>query len=223
MADQNVTDTSRELLGDSFERLEALVRAELAALERPAARRRRDARPVQQGQRRQSLEGNNVIVGSHWAHEEDAPFDLDYACCSDEDGPLDAAVMLDAGEDDPPNLSFDQQGESSEDHVFTLEERTFIERAVKWLEPRKNKDLVVSRIWALLTDSDPEDFFQPNDEQQPRTEPESKLEPPSEAAPQAQGQPMDSAERQCKGATAGESSEVERPPSQLDDGDQCRP
>ena len=43
--------------------------------------------------------------------------------------------------------------------LFTLEEQTFITRITEWLQQRENKDMIMSRIWALVTESEPASFF----------------------------------------------------------------
>jgi hypothetical protein len=44
---------------------------------------------------------------------------------------------------------------------FGENEEGFIQNAVEWLNPRKDKDAIVARIWTLLTESDPQAFYSP--------------------------------------------------------------
>jgi hypothetical protein len=157
MSEHNGSQRPEDRRGDGFAELDALVRAELNALDR--ARRHRPDRPETKHapEPRDARRRDNVIVARRWRTDEPQPAHDD-GCC-DDDGPFDAAVMQSPDNDEPLDLAFDEAAESGEDDVFTLEERTFIDRAVKWLTPRENKDLIVSRIWARLTDAEPGTFF----------------------------------------------------------------
>lgn len=111
-------------------------------------------------------ESGKVVVAEHWRRRNATPTDDDEllawgeSCC-DDDEPFEAAVLR--GDDDALDLVFDDDAGADEADCFTLEERRFIERAVQWLHPRANKDLIVSRIWALLTDAEDQDFYAPAD------------------------------------------------------------
>ena len=59
-----------------------------------------------------------------------------------------------------------QSEELSETELFSGEELAFIERSTTWLEPRENKDLIISRIWDHLTETTPENFYSVHSESQ---------------------------------------------------------
>jgi len=160
----------RRDIGDGLEELDALVLEELMALGDKDNGRQPRHRSVQaKTHRARSVSRGEVIEPAAWGrahrHDVDEPDEDPDNCCALDEGLFEAAVLR--GTDDDSGmaddngelrLDFDDTPAAAEDDVFTLEERHFIERAVKWLDPRPNKDLIVSRIWALLTDADPGEF-----------------------------------------------------------------
>jgi len=50
---------------------------------------------------------------------------------------------------------------SNEEDLFDADEEKFIANVVKWLAPRENKDVIISRIWNLLTEAAPDSFYAP--------------------------------------------------------------
>jgi hypothetical protein len=152
-------------LADLDALVDALIEAELAAGGRAAAP--------------DPAAAPNVIVPRHWraAPRTEGRADAHDGCCGGDDGPFEAAEMLRpeaAGEldldlDSDPDLEADAPLDfaaadapaGDEDDCFRLEERVFIDRAVRWLAPRGNKDLILGRIWARVMDADPAAFFEP--------------------------------------------------------------
>ncbi|MDK9708201.1 MAG: hypothetical protein OEL83_14250 [Desulforhopalus sp.] len=45
--------------------------------------------------------------------------------------------------------------------LLSDEEQSFITETTAWLRPRDNKDTILGRIWTLLTEEDPDAYFQP--------------------------------------------------------------
>jgi hypothetical protein len=52
-----------------------------------------------------------------------------------------------------------------QDELLSREEEEFIDNTVSWLKERDNKDVIVARIWTLLTEMEPESFYSPTPEQ----------------------------------------------------------
>lgn len=49
--------------------------------------------------------------------------------------------------------------------LFDREEEAFIDKAIEFLKHRDNKDIIISRIWNLLTEIEPDSFFSPEPEE----------------------------------------------------------
>ncbi|GBC60422.1 hypothetical protein DENIS_1374 [Desulfonema ishimotonii] len=54
-----------------------------------------------------------------------------------------------------------------EKSLFSEEEERFIRETAEWLRPRENKDIIISRIWEMLTGSEPQRFYSPETEALP--------------------------------------------------------
>jgi hypothetical protein len=50
------------------------------------------------------------------------------------------------------------------EETFDEEENKFVKDAIDWLRPRDNKDAIIGRIWDLLIESEPEEFYAPETE-----------------------------------------------------------
>ncbi|MCF6147062.1 MAG: hypothetical protein E3K37_00205 [Candidatus Kuenenia sp.] len=49
--------------------------------------------------------------------------------------------------------------------LLSEDDQKFIEDTVKWLSKRENKDAIVSRIWDLLVESEPDSFYNPEEKE----------------------------------------------------------
>ena len=45
--------------------------------------------------------------------------------------------------------------------LFNTEDKAFIARSVEWLRDRPSKDMILSRIWEELQETEPESFLAP--------------------------------------------------------------
>lgn len=73
-----------------------------------------------------------------------------------------------------------QLDQASQTELFTDEEIEFIAHSITWLGSRKNKDLIINRIWDQLTESDPEKFYSVESEAHSETEDSSAEAPQNE-------------------------------------------
>lgn len=179
-------DNSNNVETEDFRALDALVLAELEALERAAPRHHR-ARETEKEQRRAE---DNVVFKESWGAEAEVPAEPvappPIVPVAPVEGP-----SAEAGEESVPELTFEETEEQSESDLFTLEERTFITRTSDWLRQRENKDMIMSRIWALVTESDAGSFFKAEDtsgaatEERPETD--AAAGPSSDGDDQPQG------------------------------------
>lgn len=64
-----------------------------------------------------------------------------------------------------PGLQTDTEISGEETLLLKEEEERFVNNAVDWLRPRGNKDAIVSKIWSMLTDSEPGSFYTPEPQQ----------------------------------------------------------
>jgi hypothetical protein len=76
---------------------------------------------------------------------------------------------------------FNPEFSPSQDELLSKEEEEFVDQTVRWLSGRENKDVIVARIWTLLTELEPESFYSPASEQN------QDLEGPSEPVDGSQG------------------------------------
>lgn len=51
--------------------------------------------------------------------------------------------------------------------LFDDEEERFIVETAAWLKPRENKDTILERIWNVLTEENPDAYFQPDESDAP--------------------------------------------------------
>lgn len=100
---------------------------------------------------------NNVIVQKDWKRDN-----------ANDKNPIspEKFTHLDDFENFNPEQKYTQDlvgnqelDQASQTELFTDEEIKFIEHSITWLGSRKNKDLIINRIWDQLTESDPEKFY----------------------------------------------------------------
>jgi hypothetical protein len=72
-----------------------------------------------------------------------------------------AARENNRAESGDPEHGGDADGPEEATGIPDEEEEKFVRTAVEWLRPRVNKDAIVSRIWSMLTESEPEKFYSP--------------------------------------------------------------
>lgn len=96
--------------------------------------------------------------------------EMDYFSRELEAGSIDSPLSEETGQEEriweepyntssENNLDRDYPEESKE--LLNEEEEKFIHNMVEWLRPRENKDVIVSKIWSLLTESESESFYYP--------------------------------------------------------------
>ena len=81
----------------------------------------------------------------------------------------------------------------SDEVLFDKEEEAFIAQCVKFLRPRDNKDVIISRIWNHITDSEPDAFYSPAAEDAQET-PEEEMPAPEDISDPESQHPQDKLE-----------------------------
>ncbi|MEN8762101.1 MAG: hypothetical protein ABF290_06665 [Thiogranum sp.] len=139
---------------EDFRKLDALVLAELEALERVSPKQHSVTRPggTEDGA------GDNVIFRGEWSPEQ-TPRDEPASDASFADETSVPEPQAESRQAPAVDLTFKDSEDPVETDLFTLEEQTFITRITEWLRQRENKDMIMSRIWALVTESEPASFF----------------------------------------------------------------
>lgn len=139
---------------EDFRKLDALVLAELEALERVSPKQRSVAKPGHT----EGMTNDNVIFKDEWSPEQTPPDELATGA-NFEDEPTAPESQAEFYEEPAADLTFKDTEDQAETDLFTLEEQTFITRMTQWLRQRENKDMIMSRIWALVTESESTSFF----------------------------------------------------------------
>jgi len=148
--DRKPHDASHE----DFRKLDALVLAELEALERVSPKQRSVAKPGHT----EDTTNDNVIFKDEWSPEQVPPDEL-ATSANFKDETTAPESQAESYEESAADLTFKETEDQAETDLFTLEEQTFITRITEWLHQRENKDMIMSRIWALVTESEPASFF----------------------------------------------------------------
>jgi len=148
--DRKPHDASHE----DFRKLDALVLAELEALERVSPKQRSVIKPGS----KEDGAGDNVIFRDEWSPEQTPPDEL-ATSASFEDETTAPESQAESYQEPAADLAFNDTEDQAETDLFTLEEQTFITRITEWLHQRENKDMIMSRIWALVTESESTSFF----------------------------------------------------------------
>lgn len=138
--------------------LDRLVTHEINSLQHKAGKKKR-VRSVQKNKPRRS---ENVIFKDRWL---DDVREESNTTKSQEINGSDDYDDTDVNEFDGQMVQVgDQQLDSAPNtELFTEEEQDFIQQTTDWLGSRANKDLIVSRIWDLVTESVPESFYSVKD------------------------------------------------------------
>ncbi len=142
----------------SFRELDALVLAELEALERSGRRRRREGPSRRLREEAEAEAPDNVIFRERWSgprsRRHGRPAEDTAESLTSEPGPPDPVPS-----EPEMALDFDQAPMAGDTELFEPEEQAFITRTADWLRLRDNKDLIMSRIWTLLTEAEPSSFY----------------------------------------------------------------
>ena len=145
---------------EEFSELDALTLQELQALKSAAS----SARP-----KAKRAKNNNVIFKEKWAKT--ASDSVDWESDETSEAVDEERDRLNA------NMTFEDISPGSErSELFEPEEQEFIQRTVDWLTPRTNKDMIISRIWTLLTESETESFYTPEDAQEEVSSPSTDID-----------------------------------------------
>ena len=78
-----------------------------------------------------------------------------------------------------PRPELDASNTLKEEDLFDADEEKFIANVVKWLAPRENKDVIISRIWNLLTEAAPDSFYAPEPEEAETDTPKPDMTEPA--------------------------------------------
>ena len=89
---------------------------------------------------------------------------------------------------------FETRLNQDEDVLFDKQEEAFIHRAVAFLKPRENKDVIISCIWNHITNEAPETFYSPEQSSEPegppadyeKEDPAPKVDKPPDSQTKAQ-------------------------------------
>lgn len=133
--------------------LDRLVTQELDVLQQKT----RKTSQIKKPRKHKPHRSDNVIFQEAW-HKSNPPYKNPPA--SEEPDFIDNAEDFDNTQQEFLEPIDSQQSEQPlKTALFSAEELDFIERSAAWLEPRKNKDLIMNQIWEQLTETVPENFY----------------------------------------------------------------